>query len=503
MLFFDPMTVWSALRRAALGVLLLVMGMMAMMSAWPACESPEPAASGDVDPGPTFGAEIVLGIVGRGRVTSDPMGIDCPSSCFARVVLADPSVDGGDGGVTLSAIETSGAHFVGWTFAEADLGVRGRGPPECSPMTRKSATRSLDPSRVITVAFGETTGTPPRSREEACAAFTNVPVAYAVTATFEDDYVPPPPDADVPDGGLAPLFDSPGNGPAKEIGVAGGYVYWRYEQNGLSGIASAFPASSQVDVLVSPFDVITRFDVDTHVVFQHANGTLQAIESGSGFAVTLGNAPLCEALASDAFNVYCRANGLDTSTLYSWPISGAATPTTVYVLPPGRDLAVDEQRFYFSDDKGGFTDQAIVSSTPRSSGDGGVASITALMVDQTSPHDLFVGSSYLFWLDDRGGGISSARSGYKFTPSTSQPGVSGASVRFLAADRFSASYWVGVTGSGVGGGSILRAFGLSSSTTPFRTGIRGLGGIAVDGSFVYWTQSDGRVFRAPINDARL
>jgi hypothetical protein len=479
------------------------MGVMAMMSAWPACESEDPPASSDVDPGPTFGAEIALGVVGRGRVTSDPMGIDCPSSCFARVVLADPSVDGGDGGVTLSAIETAGAHFVGWTFAAVDLGVRGRGPAACSPMKRKSATPSPGSSFVIQVPFGETTGTPPRGHEEECAAFTTVPVAYAITATFEDDYVPPLPDADVPDGGLAPLFASPGSGSAKEIGVAGGYVYWRYEKNGLSGIASAFPGSSQVDVLVSPLDVITRFDVDVHVVFQHADGTLQAIESGNGFAVTLGNAPTCAALASDALNVYCRANGLNTSTLYSWPISGAASPTTVYVLPPGRDLAVDDQRFYFSDDKGGFTDQAVISSTPRTSGDGGVANITALMADQTSPRDLLVSSTYLFWLDDRGGGVSSARSGYKFTPNIAEPSASGSAIRFIAADRFSSSYWIGVTAQGFGGGSILRSFGLSSSTTPFRTGISGLGGIAVDSSYVYWTQSDGHVFRAPINDPGL
>ncbi len=285
MLFSDSMKVRSALRRAALGALFFAMSTMAMMSAWPACESEAPGPPGEIDPGPTFGAEIVLSIVGRGSVTSNPTGIDCPSSCFARVVLADPSVDGGDAGIALSPNETIGAHFVGWTFAEVDLGVRARGPSQCSPMTRKSTTPSVDTSRVLTVPFGETTGTPPRGREEECAAFTTVPVAYAVTATFEDDFVPPLPDADLPDGGLVQLFDSPGTGPAKEIGLAGGYVYWRYEQNGLSGIASAFPGSNQVDVLVSPFDVITRFHVDTHVVFQHADGTLQAIESGNGFAV--------------------------------------------------------------------------------------------------------------------------------------------------------------------------------------------------------------------------
>lgn len=474
---------------------------MAMMSAWPACESRDPPEAGEVDPGPTFGAEITVNVVGRGRITSSLGGIDCPSSCFGRALLADPSVDGGDGGVTLVPNTTSGAHFVGWTAEELDVGVRARGPSQCSPMTRRTATPLVASRYELTVPFGETTGTPPRGREEECAAFTKVPVAYALTATFEDDFVPQLPDAAPPDGGLAPLFQAVGNGPAKEIGATGGYVYWHYQQNGLSGIASAFPGSSQVDVIVSPTDVITRFDVDTHVVFQHADGTLQAIERGNGFAVTLGNAPTCAALASDFANVYCRASGNATvSTLYAWPITGALMPTIVYVLPAGRDLAVDDQRFYFSDDKGGFTDQAIVSSTSRSGGDGGVAITTPLIVDQTSPRDLIVSSSYLFWLDDRGGGVSSARSATKLGPSTAQASVSGSGVRFLAADRFSSGYWVGITGAGLGGGSIVRAFASTSSTIPFRTGITGMGGIAVDSSFIYWTQSDGRVFRAPIND---
>jgi hypothetical protein len=369
-------------------------------------------------------------------------------------------------------------------------------------MTRKSATPSVDTLRTLTVPFGETTGTPPRGHEDECAAFTKVPVAYALTATFEDDFVPPLPDASTPDAGDGPLFVSPGSGPAKEVGVAGGYVYWRYEQGGLSGIASAFPGSSQVDVVVSPFDVITLFHVDTNVVFQHANGLLQVIEAGNGFPVTLGNAPTCAAVASDFANVYCRANGLGTSTLYSWPIGGAAMPTVVHVLPPGRDLAVDNQRFYFSDDKGGFTDQAIVSSVPRT-GDGGIPVATPLVVDQTSPRDLAVSASYLFWIDDRGGGVSSARSGFKDTPFAATPSVSGSTVRYLAADRFSSTYWIGIDGPGFGGGSILRAFGGSSPTSLFRGGITGLGGVAADSSYVYWTQSNGRVYRAPTNGGQL
>jgi hypothetical protein len=207
-------------------------------------------------------------------------------------------------------------------------------------------------------------------------------------------------------------------------------------------------------------------------------------------------------VASDFANVYCRANGLGTSTLYSWPISGAAMPTVVHVLPPGRDLAVDNQRIYFSDDKGGFTDQAIVSSVPRA-GDGGIPVTTPLVVDQTSPRDLVVSTSYLFWIDDRGGGLSSARSGFKDTPFAATPSIVGSTVRYVAADRFSSTYWVGINGPGFGGGSIVRAFGGSAATSLFRSGITGLGGLAADSSYVYWTQSNGRVYRAPTNDGQL
>lgn len=502
MLRHRSMRVRLALRRAALGALFSATGTVATMAAWPACESEGAPTAEGVDPGPTFGAELTLSVVGRGRVTSSPLGIDCPSRCFTRVVLADPSVDGGDGGVTLTVTESSGAHFVGWTVDELDLGVRARGPSQCSPMTRKSAAPSLGTTRTITVPFGETTGTPPRGHEEECAAFTTVPVAYALTATFEEDYVPPLPDASVPDAGPDFLFQSPGTGPATDIGVTNGYVYWRYEQNGLSGIASAFPGSSQVDVLVSPLDVITRFHVDTNVVFQHSSGVLQAIQAGSNFAVTLGNAPVCAALASDFANVYCRENGATRSTIYAWPIGGAPAPTAVHVLPPGRDLAVDNQRFYFSDDKGGLTGQAVVSSAPRV-GDGGAPAVTPLIVDQTSPRDLLVSSSYLFWIDVGAGGISSARSGFNDTPFAATTSISGTTVRYVAADRFTSSYWIGVVGTGLGRGSIVRAFGVSSGTSTLRSGITGLSGLAADASYVYWTQSDGRVFRAPANDPRL
>ena len=493
------MNVCFALRRAALGALLLAMVTMAMTSAWAGCASPDAGASAEVDPGPTYGAEIALGVIGRGRVTSTPAGIDCPASCFTRILLADPSVDGGDGGVDLIATETEGAHFVSWTVEELDLGVRARGPSQCSPMIRKSATPTLADTRVISVPFGETTGTPPRGREEECAAFTTVPVAYALTAVFEEDFIAPQPDGGQEDAGLL-LFQPVGNGPAHEVGVSSGYVYWRYDHDGASGVAGGFVGAGQAFALTAAFDTITLFDVDVHVAFQHANGTLEAIQGGTETVVTLGNAPPCTALASDATTVYCRSNEFGSSTIYSWPISGASVPKIVSVLPPGGDLAVDTQSFYFSDDKGGLPDQAVISSAPRG-GDGGMPLTTALVGAQTSPRSLLATTSYLFWLDDRGGGVYSARSAFKGGfGGTAQPSLTGSSVRFLAASPFDSVYFVGNLGSGLVSSSIYRAFAGSPSSTPFRGGIKGLGGIATDGSYLYWTQSDGRVYRVPTND---
>jgi hypothetical protein len=492
------MKVRFALRRAALGALLLAMLTMAMTSAWAGCASPEPAASAEADPGPTFGAEVTIGVVGRGRVTSTPAGIDCPASCFSRIVLADPSVDGGDGGVSLVATATEGAHFASWTIEELDLGVRARGPSQCSPMTRKSATPSLAPSRIIDVPFGETTGTPPRGREEECAAFTTVPVAYALTAVFEEDFVDPGPGLDAgPNPGLPYLFASVGNGPAREIGVSSGYVYWRYENNGASGVAGGFIGASQAFALTAAFDSITLFDVDVHVAFQHASGQLEAIQGGTETVVTLGNAPPCAALASDATTVYCRSDGFGSSTLYAWPISGAANPKVVNALPSGRALAVDTQSFYFSDDQGGVQGDALIKSAPRG-GDGGMPVSTELVSGQGSPRNLLVGSAYLFWLDDLGTGAYSARSASKtFFPNTGQTSLAGSSLRFIAASPFDGTYFLG--NIGVDSSSIYRAFAGSSSSSMFLGGIPGLGGIATDGTYVYWTQSDGRVYRAPVN----
>jgi hypothetical protein len=498
---------WRLLARLTLGILILTMTAIGILSS---CDSSAAPAAIDVGTGGTYGAEISLRIIGRGRVTTSPAAIDCPSNCFARIVLPSASADGGDGGITLIAEDTPGAHFAGWTFADVDLGARGHGPPQCSPTTRRSSVPPFDTgSTVISVPFGETKGTAPHGHEAECAAFTSVSLAYAVTARFEDDAPTPgfdsaidPADQDVL---FLPLVEPSS---AKEIGVTSGYAYWRFEADGLSGIAGSDLGSNTASVIVPAGQVIRAFDVDRHAVFQYEDGSLWVILAGQMTTTPLGIAPPCRALASDALNVYCRAALDGGSAIYSWPATGAdaAAPLSiVHVLPPGNDLGVDTQRFYFSEDHGVFGGPAkVLSATRLADVDGQAPVFTTLALGQTSPVTMAVGPSYLAWIDDLQNGTFASRSASKFfQQSNPADGPGGATLRHVVADPAVDQYWVGFGADGNGAWLIYRVTSGSSSTTFFRSGTTDLGGLAVDASYVYWTRPNGRVYRAFKNGNEL
>ena len=490
---------WRLLARAALGILLLAMTAIGILSS---CDSSDVPAAIDVGTGGTYGAEISLSIVGRGRVTTSPAAIDCPSNCFARVVLPSASADGGDGGITLIAQDTPGSHFVGWTFADVELGARGHGPPQCSPMTRRTSMPPFDNgSTAISVPFGETQGTAPHGHEAECAAFTNLSLAYAVTAKFDEDPTFPgsdsaidPADQDVL---FLPLVQSSAT---KEIGVTSGFAYWRFEAGGLSGVAGSDLGSNTASVIVPAGQIIRSFHVGRHAVFQYDDGSLWVILAGAMTTTPLGIAPLCDALASDSFNVYCRAPLDGGSAIFSWPASGAdaaAPPSIVHLLPSGNALGVDTQRFYFSEDHGPFGPPATVQSVSRLPDvDGQAPTFTLLATKQISPLGMAVGPSYLAWIDDIRNGTFAARSSSKFFESSSADGPGGTTLRYVTADPTVDQYWVGLGDDGNGTWLIYRVMSGSSSTTFFRSGTTDLGGLAVDATYVYWTQPNGRVYRA-------
>jgi hypothetical protein len=365
-------------------------------------------------------------------------------------------------------------------------------------MTRASATPTGDLSlAALTVHLGETRGTPPLGREAECDAFTTVPLAYSLVATFAEDVVDAGKEAGDA-GGVELLYEPPVAGPVvgREIGVTNGMLYWRFVQNGLSGIASGPVEGGVATLLVPPADVITLFDVATNVVFQHASGALEGVIGGSTSRVPLDGAPICSALASESDNVYCRSTSTaTTSSVHVWSLSGGTSATLLHTLPSGYAFAADDQRLYFSRDPG-FASQATIEATSRF-GDGGVPPSSALAYNRTSPRALTaLATSYLFWLEDPGTGATSALVSPK-GGGGGQVRLSSPSVRMVAADPTANALFIGLVNGGPAGSSIVKASPSTPTTATIRAQLGVLGGLAVDGAYLYFTESDGRVYRAP------
>ena len=136
--------------------------------------------------------------------------------------------------------------------------------------------------------------------------------------------------------------------------------------------------------------------------------------------------------------------------------------------------------------------------------DGGTPSFTTLAYGQTSPFGMSVGPSYLAWIDAVGSGTFAARSASKsFFTSTPATGLTETALRYVAADPIASEYWLGVGDDGNGAWQIYRVLVGTSSPTFFRSGTTDLGGLAVDDTYVYWTQPNGRVYRAFKNGPEL
>ena len=308
---------------------------------------------------------------------------------------------------------------------------------------------------------------------------------------------------------------------AKEIGVINDYVYWWFDL-GLptkAGIAGSDLASgASFTEIVAPDQSIRMVDIGHHVVFQTIDNTLRVILAGStkpGSSITLGGAPNCLALASDAQNVYCRAALNGGSAIYAWPATagGASAPSIVHMLPPGNGLGVDAQHFYFSEDSSldvGSPKASVLSVARDADVAGAKPTFTTLASRQAAPFGMAVGPSYVAWFDSLRDGTFAARSASKLEqPPTADSAAAGFSIAatrtglHVAADPITNDYWVGVGNDESGAWSIHKIAAGTSNTTLFRSGTsadkRGfgvIGGLAVDATYVYWTRSNGRVYRA-------
>lgn len=473
----------------------------AAASAWSGCKEDEEGSGSDPSTVETYGAEVTVTVVGRGRVTGQPKGIDCPGTCFARIAFLPGAIDAAVTGISLAVEPGTFAHFVKWTFEAIPTAIKSFGPDSCSPLKRTSIIPAgIDPlAYAITLPLGEGAADPPAGREKECATFARTAFSYVATATFADDGE----DSGILDASAPPAFSTPVSGvEAREVGVTGGVVYWRYQTLGdnRSGIAAAHTGGGSARVVVDASDLITSFDVDAHVVYQRGGqSTLWVIPSGSFTAaspIQLQNAPFCDAVTSHATNVYCRVpSGGAQHYIYQWAASGGSA-NYLYAVQRGFDLAVDDAALYFSEESGGGPGAALIRSGSRSSGGGPTGTI---VIGQTTPRDLRVQSGYLFWLD----GVPTT-TGLRSARAALANGINARELVVIPAARLIATdpdvpgtFWAGVYTEGQGF-SIVRADAATpgAATSTLRSKLPRLNGLAVDSTWVYWTQGDGGVHRA-------
>lgn len=459
-----------------------------------------------VDPGGTYGAEITVNVVGRGRVTTASGGLDCPSDCFAKLVFSSASADGAAGSIGLKAIPTPGASFEGWTFETDPIGSRGRGPDNCNPIKRPASQPSIDSkAEQITLPFGEATGTPPAGQEAACAAYTKVPLVYKITANFTKDpstITDGGSDADAGDGGggdilaAAPQIGASG----REMGVTtSGYLYWMWHVAGGDGISyitspttSVLPANpitvQQPTLTIS----VVEFEREGVVYQSSLDNTLRIVRSGfsSPTTISAGPPPACSALAIDSsYNVYCRSQA---GALLQWQYPSYSTMTTLYTgLPFGNDLVVES-----SSGPAYFSSSSAINSLPLSPiPDGGIATPTVIVSGRSSVANLetYSSSTHLWWTEFGDTFVASpSKSGPTTGTDTQLPNFpSGLSHLWPDTSSGGTYYYV------ANASNIYRAYyaggGLS---TLFKQGLTGIGGISADSQYVYWTQADGTVRRS-------
>lgn len=476
----------------------LVLALLAAIAA--ACDSTSSGDTAALDPGPTFGIEVTLAVSGNGRVVSDPAGIDCPANCFTRLTSAEREFDGSDIGFTLNATPGVGAHFVGWSAKPLVSGLRARGPADCSPMTRNAIGPPIGPiDQTVILPYGETQGTPPKGHEAECADYLTVPVAYSLIATFEDDPATSFFGQDAAPPGEV-LFEPPvlGRVVMREIGLRGDNLYVRYDQDGLqSAIAVGLKSGAgglTNAIAPTPNVIYDTVSIGPNIVAETTNEQLIALNLSTQrqFTQSIGNR--CTGIASDDTTAYLRCpDGFGDNYFYVWPLDGRSYQFT-YQLPNGNDLAVDDASIYYTGfPSNGSFGASTLQKAPKlfDAAAGFLPDASKLVPGLSAPRNLLVTASDLFWLDDTQDKTNTfvGTAPVTGTDAATQQFLPGVGTALAVDPNDPKTYYAAA-------GHQINRYTTDGLIDTYLTNLESVNGIAVDDTYVYWTENDGRVYRA-------
>lgn len=203
------------------------------------------------------------------------------------------------------------------------------------------------------------------------------------------------------------------------------------------------------------------------------------------------------ALPTDDTSAYCRYNSGTQGSVFILKLDGTGY-RFLDLLPFGSDLAVDDTSLFFTDVR---TDFSFNGSTLESSSKDASAVLDAskLVPNASNPTHLVATATELAWLDiDETNGPSII----SHAPKTGADSAAAYNLFIpiieLVVDPTDAhTFYAASTSSAVTGpAQIYRYRTDTTSSTVVLSGMDSVNGLAVDDAYIYWTQNDGRVYRA-------
>lgn len=297
----------------------------------------------------SWGAEVVVTVRGRGRVTAfgEPE-ISCPGRCAGEVV-PPPGVSAPPVAITLHSIPEAGHRLVRWETEGVPVDSTTGAPPECNPIRRRAETPELGNGEDATLPFGDVVGSAPEGRSETCVDYIRVPLAYSVTAVFEPQQE---------------FEDRWAVGPDKrsitDLKIADDTLMARAVGSyGEPWDIVAYDPAGTLRTLASNISSDTFGFFGHHVIWQTKDGGMRLLARGSADIVSWTPVPSvrCVAVATTSTHAYCRTNDF---RLVRWNLDGGEQETVLTsLLLASAMTASSDQVILVTSRAGGWTLQRV------------------------------------------------------------------------------------------------------------------------------------------------